>query len=109
MTELTQFQAQAANAALQKLLYGTNFYISDMRDLAKLIGVELGGKDYDALYGLHCMRWGDMPEPLRTQAREKVIELLGLPPILADAIRKPPTIVTEEVKKPLLSIFRRAK
>lgn len=65
MHELTQFQAQAANIALHKLLYGDNFYISDLNHLAKLIGREVGGKDYEALYGLHCTKWADIPEPLR--------------------------------------------
>jgi len=89
MHNLTQFQAQAANITLHKLLTGDHFYISDLDKLAKLIGVQLGGKDYEALHGMHCMRWAEIPEPLRTQAREKVIELLGLPPPAIEAQKKP--------------------
>ena len=86
MNELTDFQARAAGIALHKLLHGTTFYINDLDNLAKLIGQEVGGRDYEALRGLHCMKWADMPEPLRTQARDKVIELLGItpPPIEAE-------------------------
>ncbi len=89
MNKLTQFQAQAASITLHKLLYGDNFYISDLNELAKLIGKEIGGRDYDALHGMHCMKWAEIPEPLRTQAREKVVELLGLPPIVIEAKKMP--------------------
>lgn len=85
MNELTQFQAQAAAVALHKILHGNHFSICDLDKLAKLIGTPLGGKDYEALNGLHCVNWMDMPEPLRTQAREKVVELLGLPPLVMEA------------------------
>lgn len=86
MNELTQFQAQAASIALHKMLHGGTFYINDFDALAKLIGRDVGGRDYEALRGLHCMKWADIPEPLRTQAREKVVELLGIqpPPIEAE-------------------------
>lgn len=84
MDGLTQFQAQAAGIALHKMLLGHHFSICDLDSLAKLVGVELGGKDYQALRGLHCMNWADIPEPLRTQAREKIVELLGLPPMIIE-------------------------
>lgn len=92
MNELTQFQAAAANIALQKLLYGLNFYISDFDAMAKLIGKDVGCRDYEALRGMHCMKWSEIPEPLRTQAREKIVELLGIqpPPIEADNPDTPP-------------------
>ena len=90
MHELTQFQAQAANLALHKMLHGQHFSICDMDKLAKLIGVPLGGKDYEALHGLHCVNWMDMPEPLRTQAKEKVVELLGLPPLVIEGEKSAP-------------------
>ena len=88
--QLTAFQAQAANIALHKILHGTHFSICDLDKLAKLIGVPLGGKDYEALNGLHCVNWMDMPEGLRTQAREKVVELLGLPPLIIEHPPQPP-------------------
>lgn len=53
MNELTQFQAMAANIALKKCLYSGHFSVCDLRELAKLIGVELGGQDYQALQVLH--------------------------------------------------------
>lgn len=84
MNELTSFQAMAANVALHNMLHGRHFSICDLDGLAKLIGKEIGGADYQALRGLHCVNWADMPEPLRTQAREKIVELLGLPPMVIE-------------------------
>ena len=107
MNELTQFQAQAANITLHKLLYGDTFYVSDMAGLAKLIGVQLGGRDFDALHGMHCMRWAEMPEPLRTQAREKIVELLGLPPLVIDAQKTPQKEPTAEFARPIRLAFWR--
>jgi hypothetical protein len=85
MNELTSFQAQAANIALNKLLCGDNFYISDLDAIAKLIGAELGGKDYQAVRLLHCVKWAEMPHDIRQQAREKIVEMLGLPPSIINA------------------------
>lgn len=81
MNELSEFQAQAAGVALHKLLYGSSFYISDFDALAKLLGkeVEKASLDYQALHGLHCISWSDMPEAMRARTREKVCELLGVP------------------------------
>ena len=90
MNELTQFQAQAANIALHKLLCGSNFYISDFDALAKLIGKEVGGRDYEALRGLHCMTWAEIPDPFRSQTREKIVELLGLPPMVIEGEKSAP-------------------
>lgn len=93
MNDLTEFQAQAAAVALVKMFKGRHFSICDLDELAKLIGVTLGGADYDALRNLHCVNWADMPEPLRNQVREKCVELLGLPPIIIDSTaRKEPDI-----------------
>lgn len=78
--ELTTFQQQAAAMALHKLLNGTTFYVSDLRKIAEIIGKQLGGKDVLALDALHCVAWGDMPDDLRRATREKVLEVLGLPP-----------------------------
>lgn len=105
MHELTNFQAQAANLALHNLLHGRHFSICDLDKLAKLIGVQLGGKDYEALHGLHCVNWADMPEPLRTQAKEKVVELLGLPPLVIDARKVEPREPAKEPERKLRLAF----
>ena len=105
MNELTQFQAQAASITLHNLLYGGNFYISDLDKLAKLIGKEIGGRDYDALHGMHCMKWAEIPEPLRTQAREKVVELLGLPPLVIEGEKAAPEDAHKEPERKLRLAF----
>jgi hypothetical protein len=84
MENLTEFQAQAAGIALHNLLYKGHFSICDLDKIAKLIGKEVGGKDYEALSAMHCVNWADMPEHLRQQAREKIVELLGLPPLVIE-------------------------
>lgn len=100
MSELTQFQAQAANVALNTLLSGRSFSICDLDSIAKLIGVELGGRDYQALRVLHCVSWADMPEPLRQQTREKVVEILGLPPVIIEGekVESAPTHKSPKLK-----------
>lgn len=84
MRDLSEFQAQAASMALVKLLTGATFYITDVDAIAKVLGVQLGGPDYDALKALHCVRWAEMPESLRSATKAKVIALLGVPPLAAE-------------------------
>ncbi len=88
MNTLSNFQATAAAVALNKMFSGTHFSICDLDKLASLIGVQLGGLDYQALHNLHCVKWSDMPPMLREQVREKSIELLGLPPEIIDSTAK---------------------
>ena len=86
MNDLTEFQQRAAAQAMVKLLQGDTFYTSDVRKLADLFGRQLGGKDWAAMEPLHCVKWGDMDPELRRMLREKVLELLGLPPQVIDAV-----------------------
>lgn len=71
MHELTQFQAQAANLALHKMLHGTHFSICDLDKLAKLIGVPLGGglqpkqKVGGLAEAVKMARGGDAPIPFK--------------------------------------------
>ena len=105
MNELTAFQAQAANLTLHNILNGTTLYISDVTGLANLLGTQIGGKDYEAIRGLHCFKWADIPEPLRTQVKEKIIELLGLPPPVIDIKSYPPQEEPQEPEKKLRLAF----
>lgn len=75
---LNSFQAEAAKIALQKLLHGKHFSICDFDKIAKLLGVQVGGKDYEALNALHCIEYATMSPSLRQGVEEKVFELLGL-------------------------------
>jgi hypothetical protein len=90
MNHLTEFQQRAAGAGLAKLLAGDNFYTSDVRKLAELLQRPLGGPDWMAMEPLHCMKWGDMDPDLRRMLREKVLELLGLPPDIIDMVDDSP-------------------
>lgn len=101
MHDLTEFQQRAAAAAVAKLLNGDTFYTSDVRKLAELFGRQLGGKDWQAMEPLHCVKWGDMDADLRRMLREKVLEVLGLPPQVLDAVepvrREPQSEAAREV------------
>jgi hypothetical protein len=90
MNELTEFQAQAANMALKKTLSGRHFSICDFDALAKSIGVQVGGPDYNALRNLHCVDWAEMSPPMRQMAQEKIVELLGLPPMVMEMEKSEP-------------------
>lgn len=79
MNQLTEFQKLAAIAALTKALTGSYFSISDFDAIAKLLGVTVGGPDYQALRTLHCVNYGDMGADLARQVRDKCCELLQLP------------------------------
>lgn len=80
LPQLTEFQQRAAAMAVVKLLNGETFYTSDVKQIAELLNRQLGGKDWAAMQPLHCVKWGDMGPELRQMMREKVLELLGLPP-----------------------------
>jgi hypothetical protein len=87
MRPLTDFQAQCAAAGVLKLLNARHFSICDLDALAKLIDVQLGGADYNALRAVHCIDYADMSTALRLQVREKCLELLGLPPQTLDVVQ----------------------
>ena len=62
------------------MLTGEMFFTSTVRELAELLGRPLDGSDWKALQPMHCMKWGDMGPELAQMTREKILELLGLPP-----------------------------
>ena len=112
MNHLTEFQQRAAAQGVMKLLNGDTFYISDLRKLAELLARPVGGADWLAMEPLHCVKWGDMDPTLRQMLREKVLEVLGLPPETlvaapqhrgsAEQQQKPPE------KRPRLAFWRSA-
>lgn len=86
MNGLTEFQQRAASLAVVKVLNGDTFYTSDVTKIADLLSIQLGGNDWKAMQPLHCVKWGDMDPTLRQMMREKVLELLGLPPQVVEAV-----------------------
>ena len=80
-TELTEFQYKATVATLRlKLLQGSYFDICVLDAVAKTLDrtMYLGGADYTALRGLHCVHWADMGPELTHMTRKKVLEMLGM-------------------------------
>jgi hypothetical protein len=108
MHELTEFQQRAAAMAVVKLLNGETFYTSDVMKLAELLGRHLGGNDWKAMQPLHCTKWGDMDPDLRRMMREKVLELLGLPPQVIDAVepQRPAEKPSEPAKRLRLAFWK---
>ena len=98
VNDLTEFQQRAAAQAVVKLLNGETFYTSDVRKLAELFKRPLGGPDWLAMEPLHCTKWGDMDPELRRMLKEKVLELLGLPPQVIESVE--PQRPTEENREP---------
>lgn len=85
MNEISDFQQRAAKVAIAKMLTGTSFSICDFDAIAKLIGKDVGGLDYQALRTLHCVHWSDMGEQLAAQVRLKCMELLDIPTNIFDS------------------------
>lgn len=100
MNDLTEFQQRATSLAVVKMLGGTYFSVSDLRDIAKTIGREhsLGGRDFSALSALHCVEWANMGPDLARLTREKCLELLGLPAEVIDMVH--PAAPTERPSEP---------
>jgi len=112
MTDLTEFQSRAATVAVVKMLGGKHFNICDLDALATTLGrkEQMGGVDYSALRGLHCVDWADMGPELSQMTREKCLELLGLPPTVVEMVTpagKPEP--THEPAKRLRLAFWRAQ
>lgn len=110
MQDLTEFQQRAAAQGVVKLLQGQTFYTSDVRKLAELLKRPLGGPDWLAMEPLHCIKWGDMDPELRRMLREKVLELLGLPPQTIEMVEptRPAEKPSEPAKRMRLAWWRAA-
>lgn len=110
MNELSEFQQRAASLAVVKLLNGDTFYTTDVKNIADLLGIQLGGNDWKAMQPLHCIKWGDMDHDLRRMMREKVLELLGLPPQVIESIEPESHAEqhSEPAKRLRLAFWRRA-
>jgi hypothetical protein len=110
MENLNSFQAESAAIALKKLLYGNHFSICDFDKLAKLLEVEVGGKDYEALQAIHCVHWADMPEHYRQAVRDTVVRLLGVPPVIIEGEVSSPSVddpKTQSKGRSILPFLRR--
>lgn len=75
---LTAFQADAAAAAARKMFAGSMFLVGDLDSLARLLGRDLSGKDYEALRALNCAKWASFSDDMRTRVQDKCLELLAL-------------------------------
>ena len=100
MTDLSEFQQRASTVAIIKMLGEKNFSICDLDAIAITLDRKhcLVGKDYAALRGLHCVNWVDMGPELAQLAREKCLELLGLPHQTVEMIR--PVAAKESSSEP---------
>ena len=79
MSNLTNFQAQVAEIAIEQLFIKDYFSICDFDKIVDLIGIKVNKKDRATLYCLHCVDWKSMPESLRILVKEKIREMLIIP------------------------------
>lgn len=78
MNPLNEFHLAAVKHAAEHMLYNSNYFcIVDFDNIAKILGSEVGGNDYQALRLMHCKHWKDMDPQLREQIRTTAIRLLS--------------------------------
>lgn len=79
-TSLTDFQLKAANTKLQAMFASGFFDICVIDNIGNLVGVnpKMAGKDYQALYVLHCVHWTQMDRQMIEEIRRKSFEVLGI-------------------------------
>lgn len=63
----SNFHRAALSVGLRKMFEKDSFSICDFDAMAKLAGVHISTKDYEALRVLHCVKYGDMPQAVRQQ------------------------------------------
>jgi len=110
MNELTEFQQRACAMLVVKMLQGKRFSIYYLDAIAKTMGREssLAGRDYAALRSVHCIEWSEMGPELARRAREKCLEMLGLPPQTIDMVepQQPSEKPSEPAKRLRLAFWR---
>ena len=74
---MSKFEAAVLETALTKLFTGSSFYISDLQDIGKLIGVSPEQHpNFKFLRALHCVSYCDMPQAILCELQQKVAECL---------------------------------
>lgn len=78
MKALNEFHLAAVKHAADHMLYKSKWFcIIDFDTIAKMLGSEVGGNDYQALRLMHCKHWADMDPQLREQIRTTAMRQLS--------------------------------
>jgi len=90
---VSEFHSRAAAMALVVLFREKHFNICTLDAIARTIGrqASCAGRDYDALRAIHCVDWADMGPELTRMAREKCLEILGLPAQIVEEVKEETT------------------
>lgn len=75
---MTKIQELACGAALNKMLRSDMFSICIIDDIAKVMGVNVHNKAYATLRVLHCMRYNEIPIPVKMAIPDLIRECLYL-------------------------------
>ena len=76
MPNQDEFGQLAIQRQVQKLFGGKNFFICDVDNLARLLGVNVNQRIYRQLRPYHCEDFADMSDREKQLLQEKVVEAL---------------------------------
>jgi hypothetical protein len=76
VSQLPEVKRMVVLTALKKLLNNDNFYITDLRKIAELVGVPDSGPAWQLLSPLSCVKYHDMPKELRDAIPHLINECL---------------------------------
>jgi len=75
---LTMYQKHAAALAINKLLNGDTFYISDLKEILELFRLTLDPEEQNVMRMLHCVEYRDMEPYLASELKRKILIALGM-------------------------------
>lgn len=76
----TQYQIieSLAQIHIRELTSARHFDICPVRKLCKLYDVSTSGPDFETLRLMHCVKYSDMDQTLRTALRDSMTSLFGV-------------------------------
>lgn len=76
---MDEFNRRLALVGLEDMFNKSFFSICSVDDAAKVLGVHVqGNADYQALYAIHCVKWGSMDRQTQVMVKRKVCDLLSI-------------------------------
>lgn len=77
-SHLSLYQKQAAALAINKLLNGDTFYISDLKEILDVFQLPLDPAEQPVMRLLHCVNYRDMDPSLMAELKRKILIALGM-------------------------------
>lgn len=107
---LSDFQAGAVAVAIKNMFDKEWFDYQIFQELCKMLDKkDIEANDTRALHMMHCVSWTDMGHNVAHMTRQKIIEILGLPPTVLDDLTRvvPDPAPTEPPKRSIISLITR--